>query len=149
HFEKGSRGPLWEQLLTRIRAQSEEAAALASPAAIELELRLLLALERFGEFSARFDAECSGILGTPRYFFLHRVRERLGRPRREVFAESKIFGIGLAKTGTTSLADALIALGIDAAHWANPLTHQLLSDIDIFLFGAATDTCVAQEFEKL
>jgi tetratricopeptide (TPR) repeat protein len=139
--ERGSRGALWDRLLSRLRASSD-----TEP---EIELGLLLALERFDDFVSGFDAHRATLAGSRQLFMLQRVRDRLAKPRRDVFAEEKVFGIGLSRTGTTSLAAALGQLGIDAAHWTNPLTHQLLSGIDYFMFGAATDCCVSAEMEKL
>jgi tetratricopeptide (TPR) repeat protein len=139
-IERGSRGALWERLLARVREIGN---------APVLELRLLLALERFDQFCALVDASRATLETSPHLFTLERVRGRLQKPRREVFAEAKVFGIGLSRTGTTSLAQALTLLGIDTAHWTNPLTHQLLSDGDFFMFGASTDCCVSAEFEKL
>jgi hypothetical protein len=109
----------------------------------------MLALGRQAEFCDRFDAAGAIVDRMPDEFLLRRVRERLARPRREIFLERKIFGIGLSKTGTMSLHEALMRLGIDSAHWANPLTREMLSDADIFLFGASSDICVSQDFEKL
>ena len=54
----------------------------------------------------------------------------------------KVFGIGLSKTGTTSLNKALCILGINAIHWP-----QTLSAID--LHEAATDITVSVMFEYL
>lgn len=146
-IERGSRGALWEMLLGRVRAewQSDE----DSLAACELELCLMLALGRQSDFCTRVDAAGTDIDRMPARFFLRRIRERLARPRREIFLEPKIFGIGLTKTGTTSLHEALMLLGIDSAHWTNPLTHEMLSDSDIFMCGAAADICISQDFEKL
>jgi tetratricopeptide (TPR) repeat protein len=138
--ERGSRGALWGRLLARARQNG------GIPA---LELRLLLALERFDEFAAVFAARRAELEDTAHLAALEKVRDRLQKPRREIFAEAKVFGIGLSRTGTTSLAEALTLLGIDTAHWTNPLTHQLLSDADFFMFGASTDCCVSAEFEKL
>ncbi|MBV9992172.1 MAG: hypothetical protein JOZ72_12885 [Alphaproteobacteria bacterium] len=136
--EAGSRGPLWEQLLGAARAVSPE-----------LELRLLLAHERFSEFERRFDALRDALAGNDNLPLLARVRARLAKPRRGVFAEPKVFGIGLSRTGTQSLTEALGIVGIDAAHWTNPLTYQLIGPTDVYLFGACTDISVAQDFEKL
>lgn len=136
--ETGARGPLWEQLL-----------AAARPVSPALELRLLLAHERFSQFERRFDEVRGALAGDENLALLERVRARLGRPRREVFAEPKVFGIGLSRTGTQSLTEALRILGVDAAHWTNPLTYQLIGPADIYLFGACTDISVAQDFEKL
>lgn len=40
-------------------------------------------------------------------------------------------------------------LGIDNGHYTNPLTRQILSDMDFFMLGGASDTLVSQNFEKL
>jgi tetratricopeptide (TPR) repeat protein len=138
-LERGARGAVWERLLVRAREIG---------GASDLELRLLLALEQFGEFVHAFDAR-RGAGASPHRLLLERVRDRLAKPRSEVFQEAKVFGIGLSRTGTTSLSVALTALGIDTVHWTNPLTHQLLSGVDFFMFGASTDCCVSGEFEKL
>lgn len=139
-IERGSRGAIWERLLGRARETGE---------APTLELSLLLALERFDEFTALFESRQAALDASPQLAALRHVCGRLQKPRHEVFAEAKVFGIGLSRTGTTSLAQALDLLGIDTAHWTNPLTHQLLSDADFFMFGASTDCCVSAEFEKL
>ena len=138
--EPGGRDLLWADLLSR----------LPSSDAPDLQLRLLLALGRTGEFVERFDeveADLSG--AAPLFPLLGAARVRLGKPRHEVAAERKVFGIGLSKTGTNSLTSALTMLGIDAAHWTNPLTGEILSDRDFLMFGACTDISVAQNFERL
>jgi len=56
--------------------------------------------------------------------------------------QPKIFGIGLSKTGTTSLAEALGVLGFSAVHY--PTSMQ-----EIELHDAATDLLVADTFETL
>jgi hypothetical protein len=147
--EQGERGALWNTLLARLGAIGADAEASRERPATELSLRLLLALERFPEFVASFDASRTELADSPLHPTMSRIRDRLASPRADVFAEPKVFGIGLSRTGTTSLAQALTLLGIDTAHWTNPLTHQVISDIDMFLFGACTDCCVSPEFEKL
>jgi hypothetical protein len=57
-------------------------------------------------------------------------------------AKSKIFGIGLAKTGTTSLNDAFAILGITSIGCPADIAS-------IKRFDAATDGIVADQFEKL
>lgn len=146
-IERGSRGALWEMLLGRVQRERHSPGDVL--AARELELCILLALGRQSDFCTLIDAAGTDIDRMPAYLFLRRVRERLAKPRREVFLEPKVFGIGLTKTGTTSIHEALMRLGIDSAHWTNPLTHELLSDADIYMFGAASDICISQEFEKL
>src|SRR5262249_2021782 len=77
------------------------------------------------------------------------VGRRLKGPRDAVFAERKVFGIGLSRTGTKSLSEALMILGIDAAHWTNPLTFQLVGDFDSYIFGACSDITITRNFEPL
>ncbi|HET7503416.1 MAG TPA: sulfotransferase [Kofleriaceae bacterium] len=69
--------------------------------------------------------------------------------RRAVEARSprppKVFGIGLSKTGTTSLTRALELLGLRAIHYPPlPAVLDLLSEYD-----AATDTSVACMYREL
>jgi hypothetical protein len=54
----------------------------------------------------------------------------------------KIFGIGLTRTGTTSLTEALKILGYSAVHC--PMSYEEIEDHD-----ASTDTAVAARFEFL
>lgn len=64
-------------------------------------------------------------------------------------ATSKIFCIGLSKTATTSLNEALNLLDYLSAHWANPVTGKLLDDEDIPLFDSLGDTPISYRFEEL
>jgi tetratricopeptide (TPR) repeat protein len=147
HVEKGSRGCLWQTLLDHVRSTGNIERAQAS--AIVLHLRLLLALERFAEFCTTFDRHRERLIAEKLWTFLERARSRLGQTRHEVFAEQKVFGIGLTKTGTTSLNEALLMLGIDSGHWINPLTLQPIAELDFYLLGGATDTCASNQFETL
>ncbi len=147
--EQGSRGALWQSLLTRLRRMRPDLSEERKNEALETELGLLLALERFQPYSALFDKKRQLLAGSGNFKLFEGVRKRLAKPRSEVFAEPKIFGIGLSRTGTTSLASALEILGIDTAHWTNPLTHQVLSDADFFMLGACTDCSVSPHFERL
>jgi hypothetical protein len=54
----------------------------------------------------------------------------------------KVFGIGLTRTGTTSLTEALKVLGYSAIHC--PMSYK-----EIDSFDARTDTAVAARFEFL
>lgn len=59
----------------------------------------------------------------------------------------KVFGIGLSRTATTSLAEALRELGYATAHWkARGRITQLE---DFYRFDAVTDTPSACRFEQL
>jgi tetratricopeptide (TPR) repeat protein len=147
-IELGTQGSMLETLLQHVREISSKTASKNSLAA-SLELSLLLALGRFTEFVGRFDATQNMITKEKDRILFGAVRRRLGLPRMHVFNEPKVFGIGLSRTGTTSLSHALDLLGVDNGHYTNPLTRQLLSDVDFFMLGGATDTPVANCFEKL
>ena len=147
-LEPGVQDQLLNRLLERVRSEWIDGKPI-SPRPVNLELCLLLALSRFGEFQERFRAVAEVRAGASDFAQLNLVAARLRKPRHEVFGEPKVFVIGLSKTGTTSVCDALPILGIDAAHWANPLTHKPLSDIDIYLFGAAGDIGISSRFEQL
>jgi hypothetical protein len=55
---------------------------------------------------------------------------------------NKVFGIGLTKTGTSSLSDALTHVGLRTMHW--PKCHQ-----DFFDYQALTDITVSSRFKEL
>lgn len=61
--------------------------------------------------------------------------------------QPKVFGIGLSKTGTTSLAQALNLLGYDSMTWKNG--PKVLGWPEFFHADAATDTPCATQFESL
>lgn len=65
------------------------------------------------------------------------------------FDAPKIFCIGLSKTGTSSLHEAMLALGIPSAHWTNPVTGALLDMRDFLIFDALSDISVSYQFEQL
>lgn len=60
----------------------------------------------------------------------------------------KIFGVGLPKTGTTSLHVALGELGFLSAHYTNDFTGEVLTFEDYFLFEALTDEPACLLFES-
>jgi len=55
---------------------------------------------------------------------------------------NKVFGIGISRTGTTSLTEALKLLGIPTIHWSNSMA-------DFNRFRGATDVTVACRFKEL
>lgn len=67
--------------------------------------------------------------------------------------DSKVFGIGLSKTGTTSLSAALERLGYDSVSWMKgPYMlgkYKILTWPDLIRADAATDTSCAARFEVL
>jgi hypothetical protein len=60
---------------------------------------------------------------------------------------AKVFGIGLSKTGTTSLARALDILGYEAVSWTRG--GRVLGWPEFYLADAATDTPCCAHFESL
>ncbi|HTT98063.1 MAG TPA: sulfotransferase [Rhizomicrobium sp.] len=147
--ERGERAVSWRSLLADLRRMRSRLNFEEQREAAELELKLLLAMERFPEFVSHFDRRSSLLRDAENLKLLEAARRRLAKPRSEGFAEPRVFGIGLSRTGTTSLAIALSHLGLWTAHWTNPLTHQILSDTDFYLFDACTDCSVSPEFERL
>lgn len=65
------------------------------------------------------------------------------------FDAPKIFCIGLSKTATSSLDEALRTLGLRTVHWLNRYTETLLSESDFFLFDGFSDIVVSWRFEHL
>jgi hypothetical protein len=96
------------------------------------ELRLVGELKQFGELGVTARA----------------VAKALTDPQYPDSGKPKVFGIGLSRTGTTSLAAALRTLGLSTLHWTNPLTCELVSNEDAQLFDALTDKPVCLDFEK-
>ena len=80
---------------------------------------------------------------------LLKVRSKSIAPMFPDFNAEKIFGIGLPRTGTTSLTEALNRLDYHAVHLLNPHTQNLISWDDFLRFDAFTDSSVAHCFETL
>jgi sulfotransferase family protein len=147
-FEGWRRTEIWIDLLRRL----DEFEARAGPDALHLHrvlrARIKLALRDYRGYLhevRRLDGmENLGELGNT----VRAVAAALEDPNFADFSKRKIFGIGLSKTGTTTLAAALTILGMNTLHWTNPLTCELISDDDLHLFDALTDTPVCKAFEK-
>lgn len=82
-----------------------------------------------------------------RAYLRREVRARISKRGPDWSPRHKVFGIGLARTGTTSLSHALEQLGYNSLHWA--LEGQVLSWPDFFWADAATDTPCSSQFEPL
>ncbi|WP_158069509.1 sulfotransferase [Moorena bouillonii] len=65
------------------------------------------------------------------------------------FEQPKIFGIGLSKTGTTSLDKAFIILGYASLHFENPITKKVIDLEDILYYDAFSDASICFRFEEL
>ena len=120
----------------------------AKAPAIELRLRLLLALRNYDGFMRLYDAVTYAGKTENDDREMKAVVAALRRSQFPDYTREKIFGIGLSRTGTTSLGAALRTLGYTALHWSNPLTGEIISESDIPLFDAFVDTPSCMEFEK-
>ena len=125
----------WSQLLTRLDA-AVAAGAIDAEAALPATLRLLAALRHYDRFHAdgvRLKADVPGNQAlAAAYARFAEVRETrdFGRP---------VFCIGLSKTGTTSLAEAMTILGYSSAHWTSPLSGDLVTPDDAWFFDFISD----------
>lgn len=147
-FEGWERLSIWLDLDRQVRALGSGQSAATATAALILTMRLRLALRDYDGFLACLDqapAELGGVWMTK----FHHTARLLRSEKFPDFGAEKIFGIGLSKTGTTSLARALGMLGFHAAHYFNDFTRELLTIEDTFLFDAMTDTPVCVMFEAL
>lgn len=114
-----------------------------------MRLRIKLALRDYECFVAEVDRVLEH-LDNDRYSeSLRAMATRLREPLYPNQNKPKIFGIGLSKTGTSSLAAALTTLGFSTLDWMNPLTCELFSEDDLHLFDAFTDTPVTACMEFL
>lgn len=80
---------------------------------------------------------------------LRTVATRWADPAHPDRSAPKVFGIGLSRTGTSSLHAALGILGFTSLHWKNHLTMDLIRSEDIPLFDAFSDTGITARFEEL
>ena len=131
--------------LARLKPSSD--LARDAPVARTLRLRCDIAMRDDAAFLRRWN-EGGAILPQWREP-LARIAERLAMPSFPDRTRRKIFGIGLSKTGTTSLAAALEILGWQTAHFRNPVTHAVIEDEDFDLFDALNDGPVSAHFEAL
>ena len=77
--------------------------------------------------------------------FLERLLD-INNPK---WKENKVFGIGLSKTGTSSLSKALSMLNFSTAHWTNPYSHDLITKEDVPLFDSLTDISISHQYKDL
>jgi len=147
-FEGWQRTEMWLALEKSIDRAAAHRHWMSNFSLSALRLQLFLALRNYDAFLAAFDD-----VKDTRYFGVNEdnflaVAAALRRPTFLDYGRPKVFGIGLSKTGTTSLAAALEELGFATVDWSNPLTNELMTDNDLHLFDAFTDTPTCQNFEK-
>jgi len=143
NFELYDRREIWRTLRVRIRG----AAPNSNPLAACLALRLDLALRDYDSFLHHYAA--APPLAEPWAARLRRQAVILQAPAFPDFRAPKVFGIGLTKTGTTSLGRALETLGYLQAHFVNPFTEEIIGEEDFPLFDAVTDCPASLRFETL
>ncbi|MEK7990860.1 MAG: sulfotransferase [Thiotrichaceae bacterium] len=80
---------------------------------------------------------------------LIKIAEKLSSPSFPDYTQAKVFVIGLNKTATSSLTQALRILNLHTEHWENPHTRRELNAKDAFLFDALTDSTISCIFEQL
>ena len=128
--------------LAKQRADEEQAAAI-----LQAQLRLAVCdHEGAGRIVARLRSR--GVAGE----MVEGMAEICARRADAAYPDydaPKVFCIGLSKTATSSLDEALQALGLRTVHWLNRSTETLLSENDLFLFDGFSDIVVSWRFEHL
>ncbi len=146
-------GPERQRIRTALLHRSQALRRLAPPADSVpfgvLEARIHLALrDRNAMITAMDGLAEHPRLGEPGES-LRRVAAVLSDRDYPDYSRDRFFGIGLSRTGTTTLAAALTLLGLNTLHWLNPLTCEVISDDDFPVFDAFTDTPVSNAFERI
>jgi hypothetical protein len=138
---------LWLELEARLNSASIGQPDVDDPGRSVLAMRLKIALRDYDGFQRLLHqaAGQDGIwMGR-----LRRLSKSLQNRREPDFSAQKVFGIGLSKSGTTSLMRAMETLGFHAAHWCNYFTGEILTLDDALLFDALGDIPVCGFFESL
>jgi glycosyltransferase involved in cell wall biosynthesis len=112
---------------------------------ISTRLSALLALQDYSRFRETVSDLSQHTCPSTLHPYISILRRLDGRENCDC---AKVFVIGLPKTGTTSLAEALRILGLRSVHWVNPLTSQIISDVDLPFFDAFSDISISCQFDK-
>jgi hypothetical protein len=110
---------------------------------------LLLALGDVDQMVSEIAAITKEYQGLPGLGGLKKVAKKAQSPQYPDYNAPKIFGIGLSRTGTSSLDQAFRLLGFHSVHWTNPFTQTIVGNQDFVLFDAFSDISVSYQFEKL
>ena len=139
------------RLRTLLRlVRNTEARETAKPLPFRvLSAEILLALGDYAEFSEIVNELSRSQFRSRKIDQLRRISEKCMAPDFPDFSAEKVFGIGLSRTGTSSLTDALSRLGYHAIHWFNPHSLTLISQSDFCLFDAFADIPASCQFEFL
>jgi len=114
-----------------------------------LRARIFLGLRDYEQLTDTVLAFARNRQSIPHQTALETLLLRLQRPEFRDPTAPKVFGIGLSKTGTTSLAAALRQLDFETIDWSSPLTQALISADDLYLYDAFCDTPISVQFERL
>ncbi|MEQ9302229.1 MAG: sulfotransferase [Cyclobacteriaceae bacterium] len=114
-----------------------------------LLIELWYASGSYTQMIAQADHLIKSEIKHPKLNSLNRVIRKVQHPKYPDMDRPKIFGIGLSRTGTTSLNKALQVLGFHSIHWTNPHTKDLIGGSDYFQFDAFTDITTSYNFEEL
>ena len=134
-----------ERLLDLLDLVGERSAA---PRFTVARCRVFLALEDRERFLKATEEASRRWPSDQRHQRLSRLGERWLTSGGQTDAE-KVFVIGLSRTGTTSVHQALVELGFEGIHWVNPLTGRLPGDVDLQIFDAFSDINISARFETL
>ncbi|MES2013540.1 MAG: sulfotransferase family protein [Pseudomonadota bacterium] len=146
-FQVTARYAVYQELLTLLNCEAMQQQPIV--AVLEARILLMLAMGNIQQFNILINrARISGITSV-KLKKLYAMEECLRTFNVLGSTSQKVFGIGLSKTGTTTLHEALSQLGLQSAHWTNSMTGQLLGDDDIPLFDALSDTSISYRFEEL
>ncbi len=114
-----------------------------------LQAEILLSLQDYVGFSHLMEAYPNQPMPNNKLKSLLKIYDKIRSPAFPNRTAQKIFGIGLSRTGTTSLNKALNMLSYHSVHWNNPHIKKLISGDDYFLFDGFTDITTSFQFEKL
>lgn len=137
------------QQLLQLAIQSTQSQQQKSYLFHILTCQILLALNDKTGFIQYFDKNRLEMKTHFHFKFLLKIRKAYNNPNFPDYEAQKIFGIGLSRTATSSLENALNILGFATVHWWNPITREIISDKDYLLFDAFTDITSSYNFETL
>ncbi len=130
--------------LERVRVREAEARRIVDISRV----RVLFALRRRAPFIESAHELVEHYPSNPRVRQLCVLADRWAQGS-DAGEPAKVFVIGLSRTGTTSLHEALQILGYSSLHWTSTLTGALPDDVDIALHDAFGDINISARFAEL
>ena len=147
-YENAAKREIWRALERRLGEVIDGREIAQQRAALRLRCRIKFALRQFAQFRRLVGRAASADEVRVAGLDMRSLAARPLTSGRRVDERPKVFGVGLTRTGTTTLAAALNRLGVATIHWTNPLTNELISNVDFSFFDAFNDTPVCVEFER-